>query len=90
MILTSTEELRIHELWRTRLLEAERAARGCASPPRSLGPRTKLDVAIDWPVLLDGGCQLQLVVKGVVVWSTGTKTAPRIQRCELRTRGGRY
>jgi len=54
-----------------------------------LEPGIKLDVAIDWPVLLNGGVQLQLVAKGEVVWSSGTETALRIQRHELRTRGGR-
>lgn len=53
-----------------------------------LEPAIKLDVAIDWPVLLNGGVQLQLVAKGEVVWSSGTETALRIQRHELRTRGG--
>jgi hypothetical protein len=42
-------------------------------------------VAIDWPVLLDGGVPLQLIAAGVVVWSKGTETAMRIQRHELRT-----
>ena len=53
-----------------------------------LEPGIKLDVAIDWPVLLNAGVQLQLVAKGEVVWSSGTETALRIQRHELRTRGG--
>jgi|ERR1017187_298427 hypothetical protein len=51
-----------------------------------LEPGMKLDVAIDWPVLLDGGVHLQLIVVGEVVWSKGTETALRIQRHELRTR----
>jgi hypothetical protein len=51
-----------------------------------LQPGLKLDVAIDWPVLLDGGVHLQLIATGVVVWSKGTETALRIQRHELRTR----
>jgi hypothetical protein len=52
-----------------------------------LEPGIKLDVAIDWPVLLNGGVQLQLVAKGEVVWSSRTETALRIQQHELRTRG---
>src|ERR1035438_2419293 len=51
-----------------------------------LEPGLKLDVAIDWPVLLDGRVQLQLVVTGVVVWSGETETAMRIQRHDFRTR----
>ncbi len=47
----------------------------------------KLKVAIDWPVLLDGGVQLQLVMSGVVVRTSGTTTALKIQRHEFKTRG---
>ena len=47
----------------------------------------KLKVAIDWPVLLDGGVQLQLVMSGVVVRTSGTTTALNIQRHEFKTRG---
>jgi hypothetical protein len=53
---------------------------------RPLEPGLKLDVAINWPVLLDGRIQLQLIVTGVVVWSSGTETALRIQRHDFRTR----
>ena len=43
-------------------------------------------MSIDWPVLLDGGVQLQLVVRGVVVRSDGAVIALRIERHEFRTR----
>jgi hypothetical protein len=46
----------------------------------------KLDVSIDWPVLLDGRVQLQLIMSGVVVRTSGTTTALQIQRHEFRTR----
>ena len=46
----------------------------------------KLDVAINWPVLLDGRIQLQLTVSGVVVRSCGTEISMRIQRHDFRTR----
>jgi hypothetical protein len=52
-------------------------------------PGLKLDVAINWPVLLDGRVQLQLIVTGVVVWSSGTETALQIQRHDFRTRSVR-
>ena len=51
-----------------------------------LEPGQKLEVAINWPVLLDERVQLQLVATGVVAWSTGTEVAMRIQRHEYRTR----
>ena len=51
-----------------------------------LEPGLKLDVAINWPVLLDGRVQLQLIVTGRVVWSNGTETAMEIERHDFRTR----
>jgi hypothetical protein len=53
---------------------------------RPLRTGQRLDVSIDWPVLLDGGVQLQLILAGVVVRCLGTETALRIQRHEFRTR----
>jgi hypothetical protein len=46
----------------------------------------KLDASIAWPVLFDGGLQLQIVASGVVVRSVGTITALRVQRYDFRTR----
>ena len=54
---------------------------------RPLLTRQKLKVAIDWPVLLDGGIRLQLVMSGVVVRTGGTTTALKVQRHEFKTRG---
>jgi len=45
-----------------------------------------LDLSIDWPALLNGGVQLQLIMSGVVVRTDGTATALQIQRHEFRTR----
>ena len=55
-----------------------------ADTPLSIGQT--LDVYIDWPVLVDGGVQLQLVTSGVVVRSVGAVTALRIGRPEFKTR----
>ena len=55
-----------------------------ADTPLSIGQT--LDVYIDWPVVLDGGVQLQLVTSGVVVRSAGAVTAIRVQRHDFRTR----
>jgi PilZ domain-containing protein len=54
---------------------------------RPLEPGLTIDVAINWPVLLDGRVQLQLIVTGIVVWSSGAETALQIQRHDFRTRG---
>jgi hypothetical protein len=54
---------------------------------RPLEPGLTVDMAINWPVLLDERVQLQLIITRVVVWSCGTESALRIGRHELRTRG---
>jgi c-di-GMP-binding flagellar brake protein YcgR len=51
-----------------------------------LEPGLKLEIAINWPVLLDDHVQLQLIVTGVVVRSSGTEIALQIQRHDFRTR----
>jgi hypothetical protein len=55
-----------------------------ADRPLSIGQR--LDVSIDWPALLNGGVQLQLILSGVVVRTDGNIAALRIQRHEFKTR----
>ena len=46
----------------------------------------KLDLSIDWPARLDDDVQLQVVVSGVFVRTTGAVIALRIERHEFRTR----
>jgi PilZ domain len=55
-----------------------------ADRPLSVGQ--KLDVCIDWPALLDGNVQLQLMISGVVVRTKETVTALQIRRHEFKTR----
>ena len=50
----------------------------------SIGQR--LEVSIDWPVLLGEGVQLRIVASGVVVRANGAVTAMRIDRHDFRTR----
>ncbi len=45
-----------------------------------------LEISIQWPVLLDGSVQLQLVVSGAVVRINGDIAAVRFRRREFRTR----
>ena len=44
-------------------------------------------ILIDWPVLLDQRCLLQLVVVGKVLRSNGNGTAVGLKSYEFRTRG---
>ena len=46
----------------------------------------RLEVSIDWPVLLDGAIKLQLVMSGVVVRADIIAIGLRIKRHEFRTR----
>ena len=55
-----------------------------ANTPLSIGQT--LGVSIDWPVLLDGGVQLQIAALGVVVRTNAAVTAIRIERHDFRTR----
>jgi hypothetical protein len=54
---------------------------------RPLRTGLRLEVSMDWPVPLDGSVQLQLVISGLIVRTTGTETAMRIDHYEFRTRG---
>ncbi len=55
-----------------------------ADHPLRLGQR--LELAIDWPVMLEQGVQLQLTMSGVVVRAETIVTALRIERHEFKTR----
>jgi hypothetical protein len=46
-----------------------------------------VEVAVSWPVRLDGACPLQFVAVGKVVRSEATKAAVQITRYEFKTRG---
>ncbi len=58
------------------------------TPNRPLTTGRKLEISIDWPVLLDGCIQLQLVMRGRVVRTDGFTTGLQIERHEFRTRRG--
>jgi hypothetical protein len=46
-----------------------------------------VEVAVNWPVRLDGACLLQFVAVGKVVRSEAGKAAVQIERYEFKTRG---
>jgi len=54
-----------------------------------LDPGTKVELAIDWPVLLDGASPLQLIGWGNVLRTGKHGTAIKIERHEFWTRGTR-
>ena len=49
----------------------------------------EIELVIDWPVLLQGICALQLVVNGTVVFTQGDWTAIQTRRLTFRTFGER-
>ena len=53
---------------------------------RPLPAGQEITVCIDWPVLLAGTTKLQLFLSGVVVRTSGTAAALRIEWHEFRTR----
>jgi hypothetical protein len=46
-----------------------------------------VEVAVNWPVRLDGACPLRFVAVGKVVRSDATKAVVQIDRYEFKTRG---
>ncbi|HTP31837.1 MAG TPA: PilZ domain-containing protein [Candidatus Acidoferrales bacterium] len=55
---------------------------------RPLDTGLNLELAVQWPVLLDGDVHLQLALAGSIVWAEGNEAAMEILRYEFRTRGG--
>jgi hypothetical protein len=53
-----------------------------------LPPGSPVELAIDWPVLLQNTCALKLVIFGRVVRSGERGTAIRLSRYEFRTHAG--
>lgn len=52
-----------------------------------VGQGEHLDMSVDWPVRLENGCPLKLVILGRVVRTHGNQMAIQIDKQELRTRG---
>lgn len=50
--------------------------------------RTRLEISVSWPVLLDGTCPLQLVVQGSVIRSELKSTVVRVTSHDFRTNAG--
>jgi hypothetical protein len=58
----------------------------CFAADKSLRVGQKLRISIDWPALLSGGVELQLMILGVVNRTKGTETAVSVERYEFKTR----
>ena len=51
-----------------------------------LRPGKRVEVSVNWPALLDGGCPLKFVAVGRVVRAEETRAAMHIEQHEFRTR----
>ena len=60
------------------------SVRFTAAEPLVLG--TRVEIAINWPTLLNGRIALQLIASGSVVRSSGKDTAVQIERHAFKTR----
>ena len=49
----------------------------------------KVELSIDWPVLLAGACRLKLVILGHVIRSSDNEAVLTVERSEFRTQGSR-
>jgi hypothetical protein len=58
----------------------------CFETTRRLPGGSEIDLAIDWPFLLDGACRLMLVVHGSVVRGDAKGTTVKFSSYEFRTR----
>jgi len=56
-----------------------------ADRPLPIGAHVR--ISINWPVLLERAVQLQLIASGVVVWTSESEVAVKVERHEFRTRG---
>lgn len=46
----------------------------------------RVEVSVNWPAQLEGGCALKFVAVGRVVWAEETRAAMHIEQHEFRTR----
>jgi len=51
-----------------------------------LRPGKRVEVSVNWPALLEGGCPLKFVAVGRVVRAEDTRAAMHIEQHEFRTR----
>jgi len=54
--------------------------------PETLASGKRIELAISWPVQLDGKCPLKLVAQGRITRCQGTEVAMEIENHEFRTR----
>jgi len=53
---------------------------------RTLKPGQRIEVAVNWPALLDQTCHMKLVIYGHVIRNDANAAAVKVERYEFRTR----
>lgn len=53
-------------------------------------PGSRMDVAVNWPVVMENGCRLKLVARGRVMWRSSEAVGLLIERHEFRTQGKEF
>jgi hypothetical protein len=56
---------------------------------RRLRPGKRVEVSVNWPALLEGGCPLKFVAVGRIVRAEEDRAAVQIEQHEFRTRRSR-
>jgi hypothetical protein len=54
----------------------------------SLKPGDRIEVALEWPLMLHGEVSQRLLALGTVVWAQGNHVGMQFQQTEFKTRGG--
>jgi c-di-GMP-binding flagellar brake protein YcgR len=53
-------------------------------------PGSRMDVAVNWPAVLENGCRLKLVARTRVMWRSNEAVGLMIERHEFRTQGKEF
>jgi len=51
---------------------------------------SRMDVAVNWPAVLENGCRLKLVARTRVMWRSNDVVGVMIERHEFRTQGKEF
>lgn len=51
---------------------------------------SRMDVAVNWPAVLENGCRLKLVARTRVMWRSHNLVGLLIERHEFRTQGKEF
>jgi len=53
-------------------------------------PGSRVDVAVNWPAVLENGCRLKFVARARVMWRSADSMGVMIEKHEFRTQGKEF